>query len=274
MIDPRAAVSPDAEIADDVEVGPFAVVEAGVVVGPRCRIDAHAYLCSGTRLGAENRVCVGAVLGHEPQDLAYRGAPTGLVVGDRNVFREGCTVHRGTAAGSETLIGSDCYLMTNSHVGHNSTIADGVILATGATLAGHVAVGERAFVSGNAVVHQHVRIGRLSMLQGGCAVSRDVPPFLIASRPTNIVVGVNAVGLRRAGFDRAAVAALRRAFRVLFGRRVDLRRARERLVAIEVERGGPSAEVQEMLDFIAAARRGVCFGRRAAGDAAAEAEEE
>ena len=201
-------------------------------------------------------------------------APTRLVVGDRNVFREGCQVHRGTASGSETRIGSDCYLMTNSHVAHNCRLADGVIMATGAVLGGHVAVGEGAFVSGNVVVHQHVRIGRLAFLQGGCAVSRDVPPFLIASLPTNEVAAVNTLGLRRAGFDRQQMTALRRAFRMLFGRRVNLRLARDRLLASEAERGGPTAEVRELLDFIAESKRGVCFGRRGARAEASSSVEE
>lgn len=265
MIDPRAIVDPAAELGEGVEVAPFAIVEAGVVVGARTRIGAHAYLCSGTVLGSDNRVHMNVVLGNEPQDTAYRGAPTRLVIGDRNVFREGSQVHRGTAEGSETRIGSDCFLMTNAHVAHNCRVADRVVLATGAVLGGHVSVGEGAFVSGNAVVHQHTRIGRLAMIQGGAAMSRDVPPFLMAVLPSNTVVGLNSVGLRRAGLDRARIAALRRAYRTLFGRRVNLALARERLLAAESERGGPTDEVRELLEFIAAARRGVCSGRRARG---------
>jgi len=270
VIDARAIVSPDAAVADGVEIGPFAIVEAGVAIGPRTRIAAYAYLCSGTTLGADNHVHMGAVLGHEPQDLAYDGAPTRLVVGDRNVFREGCQVHRGTSPGSATVIGSGCYLMTNGHVAHNCVLGDGVIVATGAALGGHVQVGAGAFVSGNALVHQHTRVGRLAMLQGGCAVSRDVPPFLIAARPTNCVAGVNVVGLKRAGFDRARIAALRRAYRVLFGRRSNLALARDRLLALESNAGGPTSDVQELLDFIAEAKRGVCFGARDGGGASGD----
>jgi UDP-N-acetylglucosamine acyltransferase len=262
VIDPRAAVDPGAELAPDVEVAPFAVIEAGVVVGAGCRIGAHAVLCRGTRMGRDNVVHMTAVLGNEPQDLAYRGAPTFLSIGDRNVFREGCNVHRGTAAGSTTTIGDDCYFMSNSHIGHNSSLADGVILATGATLAGHVSVGAGAFVSGLAVVHQHTRVGRLAMMQGGCAASRDVPPFLTAVRSHNVLNGVNVVGLRRAGFERAQIAALRRAYRVLFARRVNLRAARDRLIELEAPRGGITPEVAELLEFIAQTKRGVCFGVR------------
>jgi UDP-N-acetylglucosamine acyltransferase len=258
-VDPRAVVSPDAALGDGVEVGPFAVIEPGVVVGAGTRILAHAYLCSGTTLGHDNVVHMGVILGHEPQDLSYRGAATRLVVGDRNVFREGCTVHRGTAAGSETRIGNDCYLMVNSHVGHNCRVDDNVILANGALLGGHVSIGERAFVSGNAVVHQHMRVGRLSMLQGGSAMSCDVPPFAIVGG-LNRVRGVNVVGLRRAGLDRGRVAAIRRAYRGLFLSRRNLSLARARLIAEEEAHGGPSSEVLELLEFIGDARNGLCSG--------------
>jgi UDP-N-acetylglucosamine acyltransferase len=261
-VDPRAIVSPDAVLADGVEIGPFAIVEPGVVIGPRCRVWAHAYLCSGTTLGADNVVHIGAVIGHEPQDRSYQGAPTRLEIGDRNVIREGCQLHRGTAPGSATVIGNDCYLMSNAHVAHNCRVEDGVIMATGATLGGHVSVGERAFLSGNVLVHQHTRVGRLAMLQGGTAVSQDVPPFCVTRLGTNVLAGtINVLGLRRAGFDRARIVAIRRAFRTLFVNRPNLRAACERLVEQEDAAGGVSADVREMLDFIAAAKHGVCVLR-------------
>lgn len=273
QIDPRAVVSPDAVLGDDVTVGPFAVIEPGVVVGAGTRIGASAYLCTGTTLGRDNVVHMGVVLGNEPQDLAYRGAPTMLEIGDRNVFREGSQVHRGTAEGSRTVIGSDCFVMTNAHVAHNCEIADGVILATGAVLGGHVQVGARAFVSGNCVVHQHGRIGRLAMLQGGARMSRDVPPFLIVN-DLNRIRGVNVVGLRRAGLDAAALAALRRLYRTLFLRRQNLKLARARLVQDEAARGGLSAESAELLAFIDASRRGICSAVPRGGARVAEEESE
>lgn len=271
MIDPRAIVGPGARIGPDVAIGPFAIVEDGVVIGEGTRIGAHAVICRGTRLGRGNAVHMHVVLGNEPQDLAYRGAETFLEIGDRNVFREGCHVHRGTAPGSTTVIGDDCYLMTNSHVGHNCRVEDAAILATGATLGGHARVGARAFVAGYALVHQHVRVGRLAILQGGCAVSKDVPPFMIASRPTNLLAGVNGVGLRRAGFSREALVQIRRAYRVLFARPIHLGRAIERLLVAEAARGGPSDEVREIVEFVAASRRGVCVGA-AAGEEPPRAE--
>lgn len=256
-IDPRALVHAGAELAEDVVVGPYAVIESGVVIGAGTTIAAHAYLCRGTLLGRENAVHMGAVLGHEPQDFGYRGAATRFVAGDRNVFREGCHVHRATAEGSETVVGDDCYLMTNTHVAHNCRVGSGAILATGAVIGGHVEVGERAFLSGNCVVHQHVRIGRLALVQGGGRLSRDVPPFLIAG-DLNRLRAVNVVGLRRAGFEASQIAALRRLYRVLFGRRHNLRLARERFLSEEAARGGASPEALELLAFIDSSRRGIC----------------
>ncbi|MBU6280744.1 acyl-ACP--UDP-N-acetylglucosamine O-acyltransferase [bacterium] len=266
MIDPRAIVSPHARIAPDVRIGPFAIVEDDVEIGAGSSIGAFTQVCSGTRLGRDNRVHMHVVLGNEPQDLAYRGAPTRLVVGDRNVIREGSHLHRGSKQ-EATVVGDDCFLMTNSHVGHDCRVGDGAILATGATLGGHATVGPQAFLSGYCLVHQFVRVGRLALIQGGAAASRDVPPFTIAMRPHNLLVGVNVVGLRRAGLDRAAIGAIRRAYRALFLHRRDLRRAREELLADEVARGGPTSEVRELLDFIDSSRRGVSFGRRRASGA-------
>src|SRR5262252_7314704 len=124
MIHPQAIVSPRAELDPSVDVGPFAIIEPGVVIGAGTKIGPYSYLCSGTTLGRDNVVHMGVVLGHEPQDLAYTGAPTRLVVGDRNTFREGSHVHRGTLADSATVIGSDCYVMANGHVAHNCQLAD------------------------------------------------------------------------------------------------------------------------------------------------------
>lgn len=260
-IDPRALVSAEAVLADGVEVGPFAVVEGGVVIGPRTRILAHAYVCGGTTLGADNVIHMHAVVGHEPQDRAYAGAPTFLRMGDRNVIREGCQLHRGTAPGTATVIGNDCYLMAGAHVGHNSRVDDGVVMANAAVLGGHAIVGERAFLSAHVMVHQHTRVGRLAMLQGGTAVSQDVPPFCLTRFGTNSLAGVNVIGLKRAGLERSRITAIRRAFRALFVNRPNLRLARERLLADEIAGGGPTDEVREMLDFIATAKHGVCCVR-------------
>jgi UDP-N-acetylglucosamine acyltransferase len=252
-IHPRAEVDLRAELGAGVEVGPFAVIEAGVIVGEGTRVLAGAHLRTGTTLGCENLVRDHAVLGGDPQDTAYGGEETFLSVGDRNIFGEGCTLHRGTTAGSETQIGNDCFFMANSHAGHNCIIDDQVVLANGALLGGHVHVGARAFVSGNTVVHQHLRVGRLAMLGGGSTFTADVPPFMMATE-FNVLRGLNVVGLRRAGIERASVAALRRAYRHLFGQRRNLTLAREALAA----EPDLVPEVEELLAFLVDTPRGLC----------------
>ncbi|MFN8545447.1 MAG: acyl-ACP--UDP-N-acetylglucosamine O-acyltransferase [Candidatus Binatia bacterium] len=268
MIHPTAIVDPRAEVDPTAEVGPYVVIDGPVRVGPRTRVMAHAFLAGATVLGADNVVHPGAVLGHEPQDLSYAGAPTELVIGDRNVFREHCEVHRATQAGTRTVLGNDNYLMSHAHVAHNCTLGDRTIICSGALLAGHVQLGDQAFVSGNCVVHQHVRIGRLAILRGLSRTSRDVPPFAIMDG-THTIRGVNRVGLRRAGFDAARLRALVTAFRLLFRVRANLREA---LARVEAECGGP--DVAEVLAFIRASTRGVATGPAAGSgvDAAGDGE--
>ena len=253
-IHPTAVVDPRAEIDPTADVGPFVVIDGPVRVGPRTRVMAGAFLTGDTLIGAENVIHPGASLGHEPQDLAYRGAPTGLRIGDRNVFREHSEVHRGTQPETWTEIGDDNYFMSRAHVAHNCRVGHRTIVASGALLAGYVVLGDLAFVSGNCVVHQHVRIGRLAILRGLSRASRDVPPFAIMDG-THTVRGLNRVGLRRAGFDRERIRALATAFRLLFRVRTNLRRA---LARVEAEVHSP--DVDELLAFIRASRRGVAMG--------------
>jgi len=253
-IHPTAVIDPRAEVDPTAEVGPYVVIDGPVRVGPRTRLMAYAFLTGTTVLGADNVVHPGAVLGHEPQDLAYRGAPTGLRIGDRNVFREHCEVHRGTQPESWTEIGSDNYLMARAHVAHNCRIGDRTILCSGALVAGHAVVEDQAFVSGNCVVHQHVRIGRLALLRGLSRTSRDVPPFAIMDG-THTVRGLNRTGLRRAGFDAPRIRALATAFRLLFRVRTNLRAAIDR-----VEAQVRSPDVEYLLAFIRASTRGIAMG--------------
>lgn len=253
-IHPTAVIDPRAELDASVEVGPHVVIEGRVVIGPGTALGPHVHVLGPTTIGRDNRVASGAVLGGAPQDLSYRGAPTELRIGDRNQIREHVEINRATKLEQPTTIGDDTFLMGHSHIGHDCQVGNGVILANGAMLGGHVQVDDRAFISGNCVVHQFVRVGRLTMLRGLSRTSRDVPPFAIMDW-THTVRGINRVGLRRAGFDREAIRAVQRAFTTLFGSRRNLRQA-----LAEVEAGPRSAEVDELVAFIRASTRGVCFG--------------
>ena len=259
MIHPTAIVDSRAEIDSSAELGPYVVIDGPVHVGPRTRLMAHVVLTGDTRLGADNVLHPGVVLGDAPQDLAYRDAPTGLRIGDRNVFREYSHVHRGTQPDTFTVLGDQNFFMSNAHVAHNCRVGSRVIMATGAMLAGHVTVDDDAFISGNCVVHQHVRIGRLSIMRGLSRTSRDVPPFALIDG-THVVRGVNRVGLRRAGFDRPRLRAVVEAFRILFQERRNLA-----LSMAEVEATLSTPEVQELLAFMRASRRGVAHGPRRGG---------
>jgi UDP-N-acetylglucosamine acyltransferase len=255
-IHPTAVIDRRAEIDATVEVGPFVVVDGPVRVGARTHIGAHAVLLGSTSIGEDNVIHAGAVIGDEPQDLSYRGQPAHVRIGNRNVFRESCEVHRGSKEDGTTVIGDDNFLMTRSHVAHDCRLGNHVIVATGAAIGGHVLVDDQAFISGNCVVHQFVRVGRLALLRGLSRPVRDVPPFCLFDG-TRTVRGLNRVGLRRAGFTLEQIGALQRAFVRLFRRPTNLRQA-----VADVEKEPCSAEVQSLLEFIRASKRGVATGPR------------
>ncbi|MGH8013194.1 MAG: acyl-ACP--UDP-N-acetylglucosamine O-acyltransferase [Candidatus Binataceae bacterium] len=258
-IHPSAVIAADVELAPGVEVGPFCMLEGRIRIGPGTRLIGHVSIFGDTEIGAGNVLHPNVVIGDEPQDLGYGGGPRAVRIGDRNVFREGVTVHRGSERGEVTIVGDDNFFMQNAHAAHDCRVGNGTVIAGGALLAGWVEVGDHALVSGNCVVHQYVRIGRLAMMRGLSRTSRDVPPFCIMDL-THTLRGINVVGLRRAGFDSTAIRALRNAYVELFGRRQNLKAALERIVASE-----PRPQVLEMVEFIRASKRGVAFGKRDTG---------
>jgi UDP-N-acetylglucosamine acyltransferase len=254
-IHPTSVVGAEVELAAGVEVGPLCLLDGKIRVGARTRLIGHVTVLGITELGADNVLHPGAVIGDEPQDLTYTGVARSVKIGDRNIFREFSTVHRGSERGDVTIMGDDNFMMQNAHVAHDCRIGNSTIIAGGALLAGWVELGDRALVSGNCVVHQYTRIGRLAMMRGLSRTSRDVPPFCIMDG-THILRGINVVGLKRAGISSKSIHALRHAFTTLFGARQNLKLAIERL-----EKSGDLApEVIEMVDFIRASKRGVAFG--------------
>ncbi len=262
MIHPTAIIHPKARLDPTVKVGPGSVIDEGVEVGAGCVLGPHVYLTGLARIGKRNIFHAGCVIGDAPQDLKYGGEATGLRIGDDNVFREHFTVHRSNKVGEETIIGSRNFFMQHSHVAHNCIIGHHVILAGGALLAGHVTVQDRAFISGNCLVHQFCRVGTLALMQGGSAISKDLPPFTVALH-NNEMCGLNVVGLRRAGFTADQRLELKQLYHALFRTRQSLRDA---IAAGRKRFPGPAAVA--MLDFVAAARRGVCadVGRNAGAE--------
>lgn len=260
MIHPTAVIHPKAKLDSTVQVGPYVVIDEDVEIGARCIIGPHVYMTGVTKIGADNRFHAGCVIGDAPQDLKYDGAPTGLRIGDLNVFREHFTVHRSNKPGEETVIGSNNFIMQHSHVAHNCLMGDHVILAGGALLAGHVVVQDRAFISGNCLVHQFTRVGTLAMMQGGSAISMDLPPFTVASQALgNCMCGLNIVGLRRAGFTPEQRQELKELYRALFRNGENLR-----IALFDAQKKYSSATARAFLDFVASAKRGVCSDAGAA----------
>lgn len=258
-IHPTAVVDPRAEIHPDAELGPYAVVDGPARIGAGTRLWPHAVVLGWTELGEGNQVHSGAVLGDEPQDLSYKGAKSFLRIGDRNVFREGVQIHRGTGAETTTVIGHDNFLMANSHVAHNCRLGNRIILTNNAVIGGYVEIGDRAVLSASCAVHQFVRIGQVAIMRGMSATSRDVPPFSIIDWQ-HTVRGLNVVGLRRAGFDETRIRALKNAFQILFRKRRNLGAAVKELESVSSDACG---DVAELLEFIRSSRRGVCVGPRA-----------
>jgi UDP-N-acetylglucosamine acyltransferase len=249
------------ELGPDVRIGPHAYVEAGARIGAGCVLGPSVHVHGCVTLGARSVVGTGSVLGGEPQDVKYRGEPTAVEIGSDCRFHECVTVHRATGEGQRTVVGSGVLLMTCSHVGHNCVVGERVTLVSGAVLAGHVQVGERAILSGNSAVHQFCQVGRLSLLAGGSMSTRDVPPFSIAAGAYPIRWrGMNAIGLRRAGFDAAVRAAIRRAMDELFRSGAGLQASARRLVE------DPEPAVVELARFVLSSRRGTCTLRGRAPD--------
>ncbi|MBK9376035.1 MAG: acyl-ACP--UDP-N-acetylglucosamine O-acyltransferase [Holophagales bacterium] len=245
-----ALVDPGAQLGTGLEIGPFAVVEAETAIGDGCELGAHSVVKRFTRMGARNRVHEGAILGGEPQDLGFGGGPSHLEIGDDNRIREGVTIHRATAPGGVTRVGSGCFLMAYSHVAHEDVIGDHVILANNVALAGHVRIDERAFLSGGVVVHQFCRVGRLAMVGGNTKVIKDCLPFVITDGVPARARGLNVVGLRRAGFAASQLRTLKEAYRLLLRSGLSLAEALERLTAL----GDPLAD--ELGAFVRDSKRG------------------
>lgn len=260
MIHSTAIIHSTARLAADVTVGPYAVIDEHVELGPGCVVGPQVFLTGLLRAGARNRFHAGCVIGDAPQDLKYKGEATGLRIGDDNTFREHVTVHRSAKAGQETILGSGNYLMACSHVGHNCVIGNQVIVANGALLGGHVIVEDRAFISGTSLVHQFTRVGMLAMMQGGAGVSKDLPPYTIATG-TNQICGLNIVGLRRAGLSPEERLELKKVYFTLFR---SGRRMKDAVAAAREQFHSEPARV--MIDFVANSTRGVCPDVRSGGE--------
>lgn len=222
-------VDPQAEIGEDVTIGPFCFVGPDVKIGNGTVLESHVSITGHTTIGERNRFFPTSVIGSEPQDAGYHGAPTRLIIGDDNLFREGCTIHRGAEKEDHcTRIGNRNTFLCNSHVAHNCRIFDDVTLVNGVLLGGHVHVHDRAIVSGNTVVHQFCTVGTLAFVSGGARATIDVPPFMICTGSDDFRVRfVNLVGMQRAGISESSIAVIRKAYRLFYRKNKKLDEVRE-----------------------------------------------
>jgi UDP-N-acetylglucosamine acyltransferase len=253
-----AIVSSTAQVASDVQIGPFTVIEPGAMIGPGCAIESRVTIKEGTILGENNRVFEGAVIGGLPQHVHIPDDPGRVVVGSNNVIRENVTIHRALAPDHSTVIGDNCLMMANAHVAHDCHIGNNVIITNNALLAGHVIVGDRAYISGAAGVHQFCRVGTFAMVGGQAHLVQDVPPYVTVDGLSSLVVGLNKVGLRRAGFKQAAIQEVMAAYRVIY--RSGLRWAD---VLEQLRTQFPHGPAALFYEFLSTSARGIVSERRA-----------
>lgn len=247
MIHPTAMVDPSVEIGADVEIGPYCIVGPNVTIGARTKLVAHVYIERWVSLGEDNIAYPYATLGTPAQDISYKGEETHLVIGDRNIFREHCSMHRGTIRGrARTVIGSDNFFMAQSHVAHDCIVADHVIMAQAATLGGHVRIAEHVIIGGLAAVHQYCRVGRHAFVGGLSAVVSDVIPYGSAFGVHAHLAGLNVVGMKRRSFSRELIHDLRAAYRLLFAEEGTFQERLDDAAEIYADR----PEVMEIVAFI------------------------
>ena len=252
MIHPTAIIGKKVQLAQDVEVGPYSVLEGEITIGAKTKIGPHCVLTGWTEIGESNEIGVGAVIGLEPQDFSYKGEKSRVKIGDRNKIREYAQIHRGTGEGGVTSVGNDNFILGFSHIAHDCKVGNNIILANGALLAGHAVLHDFAYISGLCLVHQFVRLGKHSMMRGGARVSLDVPPYCMAD-DANSLRGLNTVGLERRGFSAPVIQEIKKVYRQVFSGEKSLS---EQLDALLSESLSPQA--LDFVKFIKDSERGVC----------------
>lgn len=252
-----AVVSSTATLAPDLRIGPFCVVESDVTIGRGCILESHVVIKDGTTLGANNHVFEGAVLGGLPQHVHMPESPGRVVIGSGNIIRENVTVHRAMDAGRATIIGDHNLIMVNAHVAHDCRLGNNTIITNNVMLGGHVIVDDRAYLSGAVAVHQFCRIGSLAMVGGQAHINRDVPPFVTIDGLSSLVVGLNQIGLRRAGYDVPTLRQLKDAYRVIYRSGLAWAETLKRL-----KRDFPDGPAAEFYRFLSTTARGITPERR------------
>jgi len=261
-VHPTAIVDANAKIGAKSEIGPFSIIGPEVTIGEKTVVQSHVVIEADVAIGRGNFIGHGAIIGVPPQDVSFSPErKTKVEIGDDNIIREYCTIHRGSTDGSVTKIGDKNFLMAGAHVGHNCLVGNNVVIANNCLLAGHVRVDDGAFLGGGSTFHQFMHIGRLVMVQGSSAFGKDLPPFVVAAE-RNSVFGLNIVGLRRAGISAKDREEIKAAFKLIYLSGLNTSQALKKAEAMAF--GAPA---REFLDFVAGAKkRGICPFKRGTGD--------
>ncbi|NVK22758.1 MAG: acyl-ACP--UDP-N-acetylglucosamine O-acyltransferase [Kangiellaceae bacterium] len=250
MIHPTAIIDETAEIEDGVSIGPYSIIGKQVKIGSGTNIGPHVVIGDYTEIGKDNRFFQFSSIGEENQDKKYAGEATKTIIGNGNVFRECCTVHRGTIQDkSETRIGNNGWFMAYTHIAHDCVLGDNIIMSNNATLAGHVVVGDHVILSGFAKIHQFCKIGAHAFVGMDCAISKDIPPFVLVAE--NSPYGLNSEGLKRRGFSAENISELKKAYRSVYRKSLKLDEAIEELSQSQ------DPYVKQMIEFLQQANRGI-----------------
>jgi UDP-N-acetylglucosamine acyltransferase len=261
-IHPTAIVDPNAKFGADVQIGPFSIVGPDVTIGRQTIVQSHVVIEAEVAIGRGNFIGHGAIIGVPPQDVSFSPErKTKVEIGNDNIIREYCTIHRGSHDGSATKIGDRNFLMSGAHIGHNCLIGNNVVIANNCLLAGYVRVDDGAFLGGGSTFHQFMHIGRLVMVQGSSAFGKDLPPFVVAAE-RNSVFGLNIVGMRRAGLNASDRDEIKEAFKLVYLSGLNTSQALEKAKTMTF--GAPA---REFLDFVATSKkRGICPLKRGSSD--------
>ncbi|MCM8775567.1 MAG: acyl-ACP--UDP-N-acetylglucosamine O-acyltransferase [Candidatus Omnitrophica bacterium] len=254
-IHPTAIIGQRVDIGTDTNIGPYVIIEDDVKMGCRNSIGAGSYICSGTEIGDDNEIHMHAIIGHTPQDLAYQNERTFTRIGHRNKIREFVTIHRGTKAGTATVIGNDNFIMAYCHIAHNCILGNRVIMVNQASLTGYVEVEDGAFLSGITGFHQFTRIGRLAMVSALSACNKDIPPYMTCGGRPGVVLGINVVGLRRAGIPADVREEIKQAYKLLYRSGLNVSQA-----VAAIKKNLSSQEVAHLVQFIEESKRGIVDG--------------
>jgi UDP-N-acetylglucosamine acyltransferase len=245
-IHPTAILNEGARIGEGVSIGPYAVISGEAVIGDRCQIGPHVFIDGRSQIGVDTQILFAAAIGGIPQDRKYRGEPSSVIIGERNIIHEYATIHRGSGEGTATHVGDDNMIMAYSHLGHNCRVGSGVTIVNAANIGGHAVIEDRAIIGGLAGIHQFTTIGKLAMVGGCSRVPQDVPPFMIVEGNPAVLHGLNVIGLRRAGVDAPTRNLLKSASRLLERSGLNLSQALERITE-ELE---DAPELQYLVDFL------------------------